>query len=101
MRAVDQKEEGLKEKRKGPKGAHNCLDCMEVFGRPRLSCAQLRRDDKLQEEEELVKKKAEEEVATLELLHPAELDARWPPRQIYSDNGFEKKSTKPVDPSRY
>ena len=71
------------EKLKGLKGVHSCLDCMEVFGRPRSNYAQLRRDDKLQEEEELVKKKAEEEVATLSLLHPAELDAKWPPGQRY------------------
>lgn len=83
MKAVGQKEEGLKEKQKGLKGAHNCLDCMEVFGHPRPNYAQLRMGDKLQEES--VKKKAEEAVATLAPLHPAELDARWPP----------------VDPSRY
>jgi len=71
MKVVDQKEE----ERKGLKGAHNCLGSMEVFW---PNCAQLRRGDKLQEGE-LVKKKAEEEVATLSLLHPAELDAKWPP----------------------
>ena len=78
MKVVDQKEE----ERKGLKGAHNCLGCMEVFWHPRPNCAQLRRGDKLQEGE-LVKKKAEEEVATLSLLHPAELDAKWPPGQRY------------------
>ena len=40
------------EKLKGLKGVHSCLDCMEVFGRPRSNYAQLRRDDKLPEQEE-------------------------------------------------
>ena len=51
MKEVGRKE-GLKEKQKGLKGVHSCLDCMEVFGRPRSNYAQLRKDDKLPEQEE-------------------------------------------------
>ena len=99
MKVVDQKEEGLKEKlmvlkeeQKGLKGAHSCSDYMGVFGNPRPNYAQLRRDDRLQDQGEggLVKRKAEEEVAILLPLHPAEPGATWPPEHRY----YQKNSSK-------